>query len=258
MDDPLLAKGVVFSDGKSRYVMCAVDWCLLQTGAYDLMRQRIARARDIPESHVAVQTVHQHNAPIADVNAQLLSGPGRRLPAALDLKFMEEVAARIGEAVRGRRPALASGHSHRLRQGPGGAFRLQPPRAVGRRQDSRPLFGTTDPALQDAPEGLVDPWLRTVTFFAGDQPLVRLHYYASHPQSYYGDGRATSDTAGLARRRLESEEGVPQVYFTGCAGNITAGKYNDGSPRARGEFAERLYTAMKEAISKRDARGWRS
>src|SRR5213075_149631 len=86
---------------------------------------------------------------------------------------------------------------------------------------------TQDPQLQAAPEGLIDPWLRTVTFFDGSQPVVRLHYYASHPQSYYGDGRATSDTVGLARQRLEREENVPQIYFTGCAGNITAGKYND-------------------------------
>ena len=77
--------------------------------------------------------------------------------------------------------------------------------------------------------------LRTevVTLLQGERPLVRLHYYATHPQSYYGDGRATSDTVGLAREEMEREEGIPQIYFTGCAGDITAGKYNDGSPAAR-------------------------
>ncbi|MGO8675725.1 MAG: hypothetical protein ACLQVX_07620 [Limisphaerales bacterium] len=249
VDDPLLAKGVVLSDGKSRYVLCAVDWCLLQTGAYDLLRQRIARGADIPESHVAVQTVHQHNAPIADVNAQLLLDQVAASPPHLDLKFMEQTADRVGEAVRAAGQRLQA-VTH-IGYGRGRVERFASNRRV-RLADGKihaRYSSTTDPALRDAPEGLVDPWLRTVTFFAGDRPLVRLHYYASHPQSYYGDGRATSDTAGLARRRLELEEGVPQVYFTGCAGNITAGKYNDGSPRARGELAERLYTAMKEAIS---------
>ena len=88
-----------------------------------------------------------------------------------------------------------------------------------------------------------------MTFLHGDTALVRLHFYASHPQSYYGDGRATADTAGLARRQLEAEEHVPQIYFTGCAGNIAAGKYNDGTPRARAELTERLHAAMQAAAA---------
>lgn len=103
--------------------------------------------------------------------------------------------------------------------------------------------------MRAAPEGLVDPWLRTVTLFDGDRPLARLHYYATHPMSFYGDGRVTADTVGLARERLEREEGVPQIYFTGCAGNITAGKYNDGSPQARRELTDRMVAAMRAAVS---------
>ena len=34
------------------------------------------------------------------------------------------------------------------------------------------------------------------------KPLVRLHYYASHPQTKYGDGRASSDMVGDAREAL--------------------------------------------------------
>jgi pimeloyl-ACP methyl ester carboxylesterase len=67
--------------------------------------------------------------------------------------------------------------------------------------------------------------------------------------SYYGDGRATADTAGLARRRLEELEGIPQIYFNGCGGNITAGKYNDGSPEARRELTDRLFQAMTQAVA---------
>ena len=32
---------------------------------------------------------------------------------------------------------------------------------------------------------------------------------------------------------LEKKENVFQVYFTGCAGDILVGKYNDGTPAAR-------------------------
>jgi hypothetical protein len=105
-----------------------------------------------------------------------------------------------------------------------------------------------DPKMQAAPEGLIDPWLRTITFLGDDKPLVQMHYYASHPQSYYGDGRVTYDFPGIARERMQKETGVFQLYFTGCAGNIAAGKYNDGSHENRKVLADRMYAAMTQSI----------
>jgi dienelactone hydrolase len=249
VDEPLLAKGIVLSDGHTRYVLCAVDWCLLQTGAYDLFRQKLAAAVGIPASQVAVQTVHQHNAPIADVNAQLLLNSAEPAPLHLDLDFMRASVDRLALAAH-----AALSHLHPFTHV--GFARQRVERFASNRrvrlndgQIHARYSSTTDPALQAAPEGLIDPWLRSVTLFDGAQPLVRLHYYASHPQSYYGDGRATSDTVGLARQRVEREEGIPQIYFTGCAGNITAGKYNDGSPAARAELTDRIYAAMTNAIA---------
>jgi len=105
------------------------------------------------------------------------------------------------------------------------------------------------PQLRELPEGLIDPMLKTITFADGNKALARLHYYATHPQSFYGDPRVTYDFPGIARERLEDEEGVFQVYFTGCAGDIAAGKYNDGSPEARRQLAERLLAGMKGAVA---------
>ena len=99
------------------------------------------------------------------------------------------------------------------------------------------------------PEGNIDPLVRTVTLARDSQPLVRMHYYAVHPQSYYRDGRASYDYPGIARERLQQEEGVFQIYFTGCSGDVTAGKYNDGTPKARAELAERLFTGLKASAS---------
>jgi len=106
VNDPLLAKGIVLSDGRTRYVICAVDWCLLQTGAHDLFRRKLAIAAEVQASHVAVQTVHQHNAPIADVNAQLLLDQAPSAPPHLDLKFMEEVTDHVATAVRQARTQM--------------------------------------------------------------------------------------------------------------------------------------------------------
>jgi hypothetical protein len=79
--------------------------------------------------------------------------------------------------------------------------------------------------------------------------LVRLHYYATHPQSFCGDPRASYDVPGIARERLEQEEGVPQIYFTGCGGDVTFSKYNDGSAAARSELAEQLFAGLKASAA---------
>jgi len=249
VDDPLLAKGIVLSDRRTRYVLCAVDWCLLQTGAYDAFRRKLAVAAGVPESQVSVHTVHQHNAPIADSNAERILRATANPPAHLDLDFLDGVtdrlAATVHEACERLQPFthVGFGRAKVERFASNRRVRLADGQIHARTSTTKDLV------LRAAPDGLIDPWLKTITFYGGDRPLVRLHYYATHPMSYYGDGRATADTVGLARARIEREEGVPQIYFTGCGGNITAGKYNDGSPQSRIELTERIYRAMKEAAA---------
>ena len=95
---------------------------------------------------------------------------------------------------------------------------------------------TRDAAAQAAPENLIDPWLRTLSFWDGETPLVAVSAYAVHPMSYYGQGDVSADFPGLARRlRQEEMPGVRQIYLTGCGGNLTAGKYNDGAVTNRSE-----------------------
>jgi hypothetical protein len=66
--------------------------------------------------------------------------------------------------------------------------------------------------------------------------------------SYYGKGGVSADFPGMARARRQSDDpAVFQVYFTGCAGDTTAGKYNTGAGENRPVLAERLYRAMAEA-----------
>jgi hypothetical protein len=99
-----------------------------------------------------------------------------------------------------------------------------------------------------APEGLIDPWLKTLSFWNEAKPLAALSYYATHPMSYYGAGQVSCDFCGLARDRRAGEEGKTfQAYFTGCAGNVTAGKYNDGNKANRAVLRDRMHTAMKAA-----------
>jgi len=46
------------------------------------------------------------------------------------------------------------------------------------------------------------------------------------------------ETAGMARERLDKEEGIPQIYFNGCGGNVAAGKHNDGSHESKEESCQ--------------------
>jgi len=248
VDAPLLAKGIVLSNGKTRYVLCAVDWCQLNTASHDLLCRRIAEAADIPESQVAVQTVHPHDAPIADANAQRLLDRETSAPAHLDLRFMDavgdRVAAAVRQAVKRMRPFTHVGYGMAKVEKFASNRRVV---KVNGKVRTR-MSSTKDPAYHAAPEGKIDPWLRTITFFDRDTPIVRLHYYASHPQSYYGRGHASPDVPGWARAQLERDEKIPHIYFTGCAGDVAAGKYNDGTDEARTQMIARLVAAMREAI----------
>jgi hypothetical protein len=250
VEAPLLLKGVILDDGAVRAVLAALDWCRLHGGAYDLFRRRIAEAAGVPETQVALQCTHAHDAPLADTRAQELLDRVPRPPRHLDLAFLDEVTRRAARAVREARERLRP-FTH-VGFGRGRVEKFASTRRV-RAPDGKILVrysAVRDPALRDAPEGTIDPWLRTVTFFDGTRPIARLHYYASHLQNNYGDGKADPDVAGEFRARFEKEEGVPHVYFAGCGGDLTVGKYSDAPPaELRALLVDRLRAAAREAIA---------
>ncbi|MBT7917049.1 MAG: hypothetical protein HN617_05860 [Planctomycetaceae bacterium] len=66
--------------------------------------------------------------------------------------------------------------------------------------------------------------------------------------SYYGQGVVSADFVGLARARLQrQDQSIRQIFVPGCAGDITAGKFNNGSEDHRQELIDRLYKAMAKA-----------
>jgi hypothetical protein len=244
---PLLLKGLVLDDGRTRAVVAALDWCRLHGGAYDLIRRSLAAAASVPETRVALQCTHTHGAPIADTNAQLLLDAIPGAPRHLDSAFLLAVAERAADGLR-----KGMGQLRRFTHVAVGRAKVEryasSRRIIADGKLRQRMSSCRDAALAALPEGTVDPWLRTVTLLDGARPLVRLHYYATHPQSYYGP-EASPDVPGFARERLEKEEGIPHLYFTGCGGDVAAGKYNDGSKEARQGLIDRLAAAMKEAIA---------
>ncbi len=246
VDDPLKALGVILLGMGQPVVLCAVDWCALRNEAHEAWRQALAKATHTVAQRVAVHCVHPHNAPFADVGAQRLLQATAKSAPSLDLKWFDRVVGQVAAAAR----ASLKQTTRFTHVGTGQARVSEVAsnrRIVG--QDGRVratrTSATRDPKVRAEPEGLIDPWLKTLSFYHGDQPLAALHYYATHPMSYYGDGRVSSDFCGLARQRRQQDDArVFQVYFTGCAGNITAGKYNDGNPKNRPVLRDRIYDAM--------------
>jgi hypothetical protein len=245
--DPLEARGVVLLGSGQPIVLVAVDWCEIRNGAYDAWRDALASAVGTSRQRVLVAALHQHDAPVVDSGAALLLREaglaGELYDEAFHAEVLERVAAAAQQALAGARPISAIG------VGRARVERIASNRRMvaedGTVNFGRGSSGGGDAAMAAAPEGEVDPWLRTIAFLDGEEVVCELHSYATHPMSYYGRGEVTSDFVGLARARRQADTpATHQIYFSGCSGDVTAGKYNDGSVEAREQLTTRLYEAM--------------
>jgi hypothetical protein len=277
--EPLLAKGVVITGAGKPIVMVAVDWVTIDGKARDEWHALLAQAAGTTPDRVTVHHLHQHDAPrgdlaIFDERARL--GLPEPTPAGVPDKrtwvrsVMENSAAALTKALPQARPVTHVGlgkadaerlGANRRIMGANGRVAMhrqstytnEYPAEVAARikvdadADGHKLSIYHPEEAKAAPEGLIDPAVRVISFWNGNKPLVALTYYASHPQVSFGKGIPTTDFPGLAREQRQKETGVFQVYFTGAGGNITLGKYNDGSDRARQEFADRMLDAMRRA-----------
>ncbi len=248
--DPLKARGIVLLTDAKPIVLCAFDWVGIGNSGYDQFREELAAAAGTTRERVAVHCLHQHDAPSCDFTADELLIPyglGNKL---FDTAFARNAIKRIAEAVKASLKApqtvthvgygkglVKEVASNRRVLGPDGNVKYV-------RYSS-----TKDEKIRAEPEGIIDPFVHLVSFWNGDKPLTSMTYYATHPQSYYGQGGVSCDFPGLARGIRDREQpGVFHVHFDGAGGNVTAGKYNDGSPENRPILAQRLASGMKAAF----------
>ncbi len=247
--DPLLAHGFVLSGAGKPVVFVALDWCEIRNGAYDLFRDTVAKAVGTDAVRVMLCALHQHDAPIMDIEAQQLLEKHKAKGAVCDLAFLEKAVSRVAAAakacLKGAKPVTHIGTgeakvekvaSNRRWTDAGGAVRYDR------------MSASRDAKLRAAEEGTVDAMLKTLSFWNGDTPLCGLSAYATHPMSYYGRGGVTADFVGMARKRRQADTpGAMQMYASGCSGNVTAGKYNDGDPANRAVLADRIFAGMAAA-----------
>jgi hypothetical protein len=245
--DELEAIGIVILGAGDPIVLCAVDWTGILNRAHIEWRTALAKAAGTTSERVAVQCVHQHDAPFACLDSEKLLAAQSAGLTCVNVAYFQECLERLQNAIREALPKarqlthVATGEARVDRIAGNRRMDLGPDGRVRKMRGS----SCKDPALIALPEGLIDPMLKTVAFYSGAEKIAACHYYATHPMSHYGRGEVSSDFPGLARKRREKEDaGCTHLYFTGCAGNIAAGKYNDGSPEARIALAERLNAAI--------------
>jgi hypothetical protein len=247
--DPLMVYGWIFYGAGEPVVLASVDWCGIGNEAHDGWRTRIAEAAGTTRDRVLVCTIHQHDAPLVDWKAEQFLADVDQPGKVVDLSWHESVLKRVAEVV-----GIAAYRSVKISHVGVGESEVE------RIASNRRIFGTDgrvvhfrgsasqDPALQEAPEGLIDSRLKLISFWHQDQPIASLAVYATHPMSSYGRGDVSSDFVGLARRWVQNDfpHGM-HFYASGCGGNLAAGKYNDGSQASRIELAERLHRSWAAA-----------
>jgi len=245
--DPLFAKGFVLLGAGKPIVVVALDWCQCNNDSYDRWREVLAKAAGTSRRRVMLATVHQHDAPICDLTAQRLLDEYGLKGWNCDPAFHEQAVQRTAAAL--KRSLKSARRVTHFGTGQAKVEKLASNRRVVR-PDGKITWerGSASGDLFGAPEGEVDPWLKTVSFWDGDKPVLAWSCYAIHPMSYYGKGGVSADFPGMARaRRQQDDPNVFQIYFTGCGGDTTAGKYNTGAPTNRGVLAKRLYDGMLAA-----------
>ena len=251
IDDPLEAHGLVLLTDQP-IVLLALDWCEVRNGAYDVWRDALAEAAGTSRQRVLVCSLHQHDAPVADSGAQgyldAVGLEGELYDVAFHQRCVAQAAGAMKSAISRARPLTHIGTGQAKVDKVASNRRVV--HADGSIRFDRYSRMDADSYQAKADEGEIDPMLKSITFYSGETAVAVVSAYATHPMSHYGKGAVSADFVGMARRRRQLETpGTKQIYVSGCSGDVTAGKYNDGGAEMRAILADRLYQAMRQAAA---------
>jgi len=253
VDDPLYARGIAILSDQKPVVLCAVDHIGIANGGQDQWKAALAKAAGTTPDRVAIHALHQHDAPRCDFTQEAIMESVGLGGKSVDVKYARRIIAKAAAAL-SKSVSTPQTVTH-LGVGKGKVDRVASNRRVigpdGKvkyvRWSGIPRTAANYPAIE-APEGLIDPWMRLVSFWNGDKAIASLTYYATHPQSYYRQGGVSADFPGLARAYRDREEpAAVHIHFAGAGGNVAAGKYNDKSPAARYFLSNRTAEGMRQA-----------
>jgi len=249
----LRCRGIVILGAEQPIVLCAVDWIGIANEGHDVFRAELAQAAGTVPGRVAVQALHQHDAPGCDFTAEkLIKELGIQGYSRYEGDFHRAVIARAADAIRAAlpkaQPVTHYGHGQAIVKDVASNRRVErlPGGKIGRMRGS----SCKVEELRALPDGTIDPAVSVLTFWNGETPVAVLSSYACHPQSYYRLGIPSPDFPGIARFiRGQDVNAALHVHFNGAGGNVAAGKYNDGAQANRMILATRLADGMREAYA---------
>ncbi|TWT60448.1 hypothetical protein [Rubinisphaera italica] len=248
IQEPLSCRGVVLLGSGQPIVLCSVDWIGISNGGQTRFKEELAEAAGTIPERVSVHTIHQHDAPRCDFSAEALLNQSGASGVGFDPRFAMTVIKRAAGAIE-------EGLQHAVEVTHFGFGEAEVKEVASNRRilgpDGKVLYtrytATADPKIRAFPVGTIDPLLKTFVLYNGDQPIVVMTYYATHPQSYYRTGLANPDFPGMARNAREKKTEIPHIHFNGAGGNIGAGKWNDGSHENRQVLADKVEKGMEQA-----------
>ena len=227
-ENSIFIRGAVFDDGTSRVVWVSCDYLYICGESYLSWREKIAEAAGTEPLNVFLHAVHQHESML--IAPELNPGPDDDWKTVTDVEYCEKTLADLTALIRekcgGTWTEISQIYTAEQRVWGLGACRRVLD-ADGKLIDIR-WSRCKNPLMHSLPVGLIDPILRTVCFEdASGKKFLAMHFYACHPQTESLRPCVSPDVPGWALRM--AEERFPEtesIYFNGCGGNVTLGKYN--------------------------------
>jgi len=254
VETSLYLRGVIVSANETYYVIGCVDYCYLRGRSQIRFVESLALGAGVPVDQVTLHSNHVHDAPLVDEEGHATVSEYHPEIQFHNEQYFSQVLSDVKKAVKAAlsEPGIpivkVAFSSHAVKQ-------FGSRRPVVDEDGLRHIRWSIcrDPFVRDQSVGLIDPNLDQVNYYGEDgRPVVSLNFYASHPQVSDGRRLVSSDVVGVALDAFKHKNpGVFAIYFTGCAGNVTAGKYSTADRQQnRQVFGNRLFDAMQYAFEK--------
>lgn len=228
-DAPIYISGIILDDGVTRIAWVSCDYIYICGESYVIWSKAIAKAAGTTRTNVFLHAVHQHDS--IRLAPEYNPKDGEKGPLVVSDEYCEKSLSAVTGAIK----KATNGPWQRVVKLLTGETRVGGLAANRRLTDENGKFvhtrfsGKNPPNLQAWPTGKIDPILRTICFEGENgRKIAALHFYATHPMAAYRRKMVGPDVPGWALRYVEKQAGpeMLNVYFTGCGGDITFGKYN--------------------------------
>jgi len=221
--DPLHARAIVFSDGKTTLAIVVLDALGAPPAMLNEAKQLASEKTGIPINRMLISSTHTHSAPPSN---RTEGSPG---DVAYRKLLIEGLAEAITTAHRNLEPATMAVSSHDLREEvfnrrwflqPG----KMPPNPFGK-LDIVKMNPGTNPAVLDRPAGPVDPEVMILSLQdERRRPLALLANYALHYVGGVAKRHASADYFGefarLMPNRLRADQNFVAMMSNGASGDI--------------------------------------